>query len=1389
MKEADGTSSVVSTQKLADCMIFQYNGATLARKSDNRTCLTWAPESNDWSLQACSLQNEAARFSSRGSGLRSSSAEVYCNMAASDSCVEPAEHMCTTEKSQCSVGQCRCEDLSMEKRVLRTLNGSVCYACMPPVVHCPVSVDNCTFEPCECAEPGHIKVRNMPLNRGNASEGASCMSCQPGQVIDEGWAGSTPALLGCIAVGVVAGCSIQYVWAAVSGAVLGEETKTSRRRGRGADGARTWSERWAEQLEDSLGNMCSWCSDWLVPILRCLGNIMLYVVDVLDELLDLLYCFVDIVKEKCLDIGALIFPHLAVKEEKAATESEPPQSDMPKKKSAATSHAAEVESVEQDWTSHPLVRAAMLIAEHSCKEQKLLAESEAAEEPIIKEKAEPLPWDPLNHNFSSANVALSGEWMKHLVKARQAQGPPAAPAATRASDAPNLTAGQSRAIRRLQQRREAKKGKQEVAAGTVAEVKATGPSAEQEKATDPIDDSWIDQMEKEEAKAREAREAKANARREKKERLKANKVRQVSEPNQPEPEAQPEEETTSREEPATEESPDKAGLCEADESGTAGHGNQRPGGGAGQSRGTSSPGHGAEHGAEGGATGEGTRTHRRQDSAGDDDEDGDEEGDDNEDDVEDDDGQEEDEEEEEEEEDQDEENAGLEEQSVEQPEEEHSSTAPTDELQAPSARDGEALTSHCWSTQAELVAEQHLQQSEEADMQVVVKKDKRRLRNEAPAPKPAATASQASTPAAKPQQPAPQSKVAAASENKPPQAQPDPLLKPPTDGSAPARKSWAWGAPPGKKEEAPKTEASDAPTPAEAAAAKSNATVAKPTKEPEKPRASAESEAEQKEAAPAAEKPSTSRPPPERESAKFKVDFHDNGPEIVPQEGWEALATPDITTGDSTDNLLQHLTGVDAPEFIPMSMMQQGPACPPASTPDRARMPGPKETMDISGLDPSQMMGSTPLTTVLISGIPSHSANSFKQQLDSWGLMGTYNFINMQTDTEAVVNFIDPMFATLCMNILQQCQFEGASGLHRIQGLENNIAHANTLQVGVEQPLVFHTPVPSEWAVNGVNSMLDTKFSPQIRDQFHKTKLCTFHKKKRCALGSSCPFAHFKEELQQAPDLHKTKLCYNFFRRKCNDKNCKFAHGYQELRATSGVYKTELCRWWAFGACKAGNACRYAHGLEELRGWQAGSQDNGGRTSFQAVSGYQEMQKQKEREAEPVPQVVEAPAPQHTGLWNPHLTPQKEWGTVAAPPPAAPQPQQSQPTLGQAWPTSTMAKDSSELFTRQSSGAFSEVDSASEMSSINGGNAQGLLYRQQTAPPAYNTIPEIPSLADDRQASDNGFVLRVKGTFMEAVELKSEPPVTMRRRSWSDGDLPQLMEVMAGMEEEEVDFD
>lgn len=119
-------------------------------------------------------------------------------------------------------------------------------------------------------------------------------------------------------------------------------------------------------------------------------------------------------------------------------------------------------------------------------------------------------------------------------------------------------------------------------------------------------------------------------------------------------------------------------------------------------------------------------------------------------------------------------------------------------------------------------------------------------------------------------------------------------------------------------------------------------------------------------------------------------------------------------------------------------------------------------------------------------------------------------------------------------------------------------------------------PPPGLTALGTTNS--------EIKTQFNRTRLCTFHARGHCFHGEQCKYAHNNDQLQSVPDLTKTRLCFNFFRGECHNTNCSFAHGYHELRSTNNLFKTELCfQWSTSGRCKAGRNCRYAHGQKELR--------------------------------------------------------------------------------------------------------------------------------------------------------------------------------------------------------------
>jgi len=418
--------------------------------------------------------------------------------------------------------------------------------------------------------------------------------------------------------------------------------------------------------------------------------------------------------------------------------------------------------------------------------------------------------------------------------------------------------------------------------------------------------------------------------------------------------------------------------------------------------------------------------------------------------------------------------------------------------------------------------------------------------------------------------------------------------------------------------------------------------------------------------------------------------------------------------------------------------------------------------------DQNMMQPVMGITTLMISQVPTQTdAESFRRQLDSWGFIGTYNFFYMPPDVSegwggrcVFINFIDQAMANMCMSAFQQCPGEGVATPYSVQGLENNIAHFSQF-VGagdmVNGPLIVPTPTPSAWALNGAQAMMNStqgKFSPQIRGQFHKTKMCAFHKKKKCTMGVACPFAHCKEELNAPPDLSKTKLCVNFFRRKCNDINCKFAHGHSELRATGSVYKTELCRAWASGTCKAGDTCRYAHGVKELRGAQMGM----GYMGFPMEDDYMSMDGQMGCDVMGGLQGIwedEAAAMQH---YNGH----NGYGSMSSSYPAG-----SGEHRGRSNPSSNFSSGQPQDGTADVNDAMSDMG-LSDVSTLCLG--EGRLSRQQTAPPT-------ASFPANGRAVHSNVVLRVKGTFMELVFLDEEVERLPLRRSWSDGDLPQLQDM------------
>mmetsp|Transcript_76959 Transcript_76959/g.200163 ORF Transcript_76959/g.200163 Transcript_76959/m.200163 type:complete len:249 (+) Transcript_76959:100-846(+) len=105
----------------------------------------------------------------------------------------------------------------------------------------------------------------------------------------------------------------------------------------------------------------------------------------------------------------------------------------------------------------------------------------------------------------------------------------------------------------------------------------------------------------------------------------------------------------------------------------------------------------------------------------------------------------------------------------------------------------------------------------------------------------------------------------------------------------------------------------------------------------------------------------------------------------------------------------------------------------------------------------------------------------------------------------------------------------------------------------------FVQPSASPWpTTNSDNLAYDSKdFAAHTDDhtvRFRKTRLCRFFPK--CQKGTSCPFAHGRNDMRACPDLTKTKLCVAWHSGTCAKpaSACKFAHGSEELRSRKGIF-------------------------------------------------------------------------------------------------------------------------------------------------------------------------------------------------------------------------------------------
>jgi len=321
-------------------------------------------------------------------------------------------------------------------------------------------------------------------------------------------------------------------------------------------------------------------------------------------------------------------------------------------------------------------------------------------------------------------------------------------------------------------------------------------------------------------------------------------------------------------------------------------------------------------------------------------------------------------------------------------------------------------------------------------------------------------------------------------------------------------------------------------------------------------------------------------------------------------------------------------------------------------------------------------------------------------------------------------------------------------------------------------PMVVAGPMPSNWAVNSVNELI----APHAREQFRKTKMCTFHAQSRCEMGSSCPFAHAMHELQPAPDLVKTKLCYNFFCKRCSDSRCKFAHGAQELRSdwVNGLAIMYTCGSMANGggggmwspAPMDMQAMMAMNPAQMMMGFSAGFGDGFMSSGMMQTGMGGMMQTGMGGEVDMMMggsygmafdgTLIGAEALSESGtssgMQGPGFSRGASWAEAA--------PVREGGASGRAAVAGRSIAGAA-AGAEASGGSGSGVQTGS--SEASGENSES--HRRQSV-----TLQTVP---DEKQV-----ILREYGTFMESMSVREEMMEGSRQRSWSDSDLPAFRDAM-----------
>ncbi|CAE7395312.1 unnamed protein product, partial [Symbiodinium necroappetens] len=974
--------------------------------------------------------------------------DTYCAGKRKQLCVQAVEYICTTDPGQCSMGDCRCEDSSHVRKEMQTVNRSLCQVCGPPVPNCPMSSDSCVAGPCECPG-GFVKV----------SHGDDCFSCTagpapptgPGVATFSSLASAIVSFLCCVGLGVAVACAARRCFVVEDA----DNTARARRRRRNVT-PRTWSERWALHLEEALEAVCKSTRSWrpfrsataaVINFFDMCDDALFPVYEFLETGLDSLqrgaatiakeYCglplpsivatgcnFLDTCDDALTAVYGFLERGLDVLQQRVAAFFK----DDHDRRAVNDSKPARKDRESQRHKATP----------------RAFQHAHAEKEPIPCETLS-TPEEPM------------------FVAQRETVRPAKTPAAATST------------VQRLRQRREAK-----ATAAMKAAQQAVQTPAEQDL---PVDDSWIDDIERKEVNQKEANGERAAAlRRERKHAVRARRARS-----------------------------DNEGMQDTENDKTDDQ-----------------------------DLGAGGKKSERQDKL-------------------------------------------LSEEHTMQLANgifllaEESDTGAEDEVPQVKKADMEDLQQNL---PHQLDGSKSYEVEEASEGEGWIKSSSMKVRGARRRGEMQAEQEPAAEPDPQPQaesnkRPAdlerPQSDV-----SQPDKTQPQTPTKQQT-ADAPnglskrqrqrirQRQAGEDARASGRKPD-PRNEAASKMEKGEQAmtlpAPESATPVAVETTEADVPASRAEKEAVQAdELAPSFADIVAGRPPrplgvePESPKANKHLPFAADAPDFVPMATMTEMPFQGIVA-------FFPIQGSEGP----MGYWTQAPVA-------EDMINGPFVSPVQWSWDPNCLQSnktSSPIyqqfdkskLCVEIACLPSETtSSSLKKQLDAWGLAGSFDFLHVVNGTDgrtAFVNFIDPVFVMLFSCICQEYSFQGSvsmSDVHGLQALKAHWAreenHSNT-----SQPVILPDARPTQWAVNAVNHML----SPHpLKYQFRKTKMCAYNKKKMCEMGTDCPFAHSRGELQPMPDLAKTKMCYNYFQRRCADAHCKFAHGSAELRS---VWTRMPCGTW-----------------------------------------------------------------------------------------------------------------------------------------------------------------------------------------------------------------------------------